>query len=362
MKKVVALFLCGILAACATGSGGKKPAGKTAEKIERKAAKSPADKSKKSSANKPKKSSHRKEWLAETNPTPSVTLSQGESTLGETVLSISENVGGSLVLMNGIQELRVSPIAFHGEKFTSATETLAGMVSCSRQERPNYTFIYPKGYEQILDLSLEGKIDPSFKDKTAGMAFGCDTPLFQALALLGDAVGATIIADDMVAEARCGTLTLASIPVQDGLEALLKSARVPPNAVEIESTPEFIFIRSVHNTNSPSALLNPEALTDEQNVALDKKVDITLPAPSGDPNHVKMAMGAISLQKALGILSNSLGLPVTIEPGLEALPVNPCVMRQVRVRTAMDLIIRQWLQPDFGYSFNGVQITIERRK
>jgi hypothetical protein len=38
------------------------------------------------------------------------------------------------------------------------------------------------------------------------------------------------------------------------------------------------------------------------------------------------------------------------------------VLRQVRVRTAMDLLIRQWYQTEFGYRLSDGQIVIERRK
>jgi len=63
----------------------------------------------------------------------------------------------------------------------------------------------------------------------------------------------------------------------------------------------------------------------------------------------------------LDSLSQQLGILVVAEKGLEDLPVNPVVLNNVRVQTAMDLLIRQWLIPDFGYQVAGDRIVIRRR-
>jgi len=343
MRRITALLLCALLAACATGPG------KTASR----ASKESRNEAKKAKA---------KPRVANVNPAPNVTLSQPASTLGDTVQHIGEEVGGSLVLMNGIESRKVGPLGFKSEKFGAVVEHLAEMTGCKCKAYPNYWFVYVAGYEPVLDVTLAGKLDGAYAGRTAGMSFGSDTPLYEAFALLGDTLGITIVADNIVAEAKCGALTLANIPLEDGLDALLQSARLVPAAFQVESTAEYIFIYASQNVTPASALLNPEALTPEQNALLDKKVDVTLPVPQEDPEHRRMVLGATPLAKVLGTLSQSIGAKVSIEPGLDDLPVNPCALRQVRVRTAMDLLIRQWYQPEFGYRLANDQIVIERRK
>ena len=356
MKRVIVLLLCVLIAACSTGAD-KKSRGEDKKSKKESAAKQDAS-GKKAKKEKGKE----KELLADTNPAPNVTLSQPESTLGEAVMGISRKVGGSLVLMNGIEGRSAGALEFKGVKFGDVVERLASASGCKYQACPNYWFMYAGGYEPVLDVTVAGKLDAAYAGKAAGMTFGSDTPLYGALALLSDTLGVTIVADNIVAEAKCGTLTLSRIPLQDGLDALLKSARLLPEALQIESTPEYIFIYATQNATPASALLNAEALTPEQNALLDKKVDVTLPAPQGDPEHRPMVLGATPLAKVLDTLSQSLGVKVAFEPGLDDLPVNPCALRQVRLRTAMDLLIRQWYQPEFGYRLAGDQIVIERRK
>ena len=146
------------------------------------------------------------------------------------------------------------------------------------------------------------------------------------------------------------------------LEALLKSARVTPGSFQVDSTPEYTFISAIQNSNPKMTLLNPETLDAAQNALLDAQVDVALPLPNQDPAHLEIKAGATPLGQVLKTLSQQLGTPVAAEPGLEELPVNPCAFNHVRVRTAVDLLIRQWPVAEFGYELTGGQILIERRK
>lgn len=359
MRRIAVLLLCALLASCTTGPD---KAARDSSKQAKKQAKAGREKPAKKRPEKEAKKGKKKDPLADANPAPNVTFSQSAGTLGDTIGRLSEEVGGSLVLMNGIEGRRVDALAFKDAKFSTVVERLAEMTRCKCQAFPDYWFMYLEGYEPVLDVTVAGKLDPAYAQYTAGMAFGPETPLYGAFALLGDSLGITIVADNIVAEARCGALTLARIPLRDGLDALLKSARLLPTAFQVESTPEYIFLFATQNVTPASALLNPETLTPEQNALLDKKVDVALPAPPEDPQHSPMVIGATPLAKVLDTLSASLGVKVGIEPGLDDLPVNPCALHQVRVRTAMDLLIRQWYQPEFGYRLSGGQIIIERRK
>ena len=57
-------------------------------------------------------------------------------------------------------------------------------------------------------------------------------------------------------------------------------------------------------------------------------------------------------------MSEQLGLTVTSDAGMRRLPVNPVVMRKVPIETVLELIIRQWLVPEFGYELDGAGIRL----
>jgi hypothetical protein len=338
MRRLAALVICVFIAACATGKG--KPAPNAP----------------------PGKEEKKHNPVSTTDPAPPVTLTQGKSTLGDTVLRLSEEIGGSLVLMNGIESIAIAPLKFKKEQFENFVTQLAAAGRCKVAAYPTYQFLYLEGYEAILETSVAGMLDPAYGHLTAAMTFSPGTPLFEVFVHISAGLGITIVADNVVAAARSGALTLTEIPLQDGLDAVLKSARVAKGTFQVASTPEYIFFYATQNTTPRSALLNPETLTAEQNALLDKPVDLVLPASPEDPKRILTLGGATSLQKVLGVLTRQFGIPVVAEQGLEDIPVNPCIFNHVRVRTVLDLLIRQWPVPEFGYQLANNQVVIQRRK
>ncbi len=125
----------------------------------------------------------------------------------------------------------------------------------------------------------------------------------------------------------------------------------------MESTAEYIFIRAPQNTTPPSLLLNPSSLDAEQRVLLDRTVTVALPDRR---THAFMA-APIPLRDALRPLTDQLGVEIAAQRTLADIPVNPCVMRQVRVETALALLIRQWPVPEFGYELLPERILIRER-
>ncbi|NJL72818.1 MAG: hypothetical protein HC888_15280 [Candidatus Competibacteraceae bacterium] len=55
------------------------------------------------------------------------------------------------------------------------------------------------------------------------------------------------------------------------------------------------------------------------------------------------------LEAVLPALTAQLGILVEASPEARDLPVNPCVLPGVRLRTALDLLVRQWPLPRYGY-------------
>ncbi len=286
------------------------------------------------------------------------TLPKGS--LGAYVRALGQVGTTNIVLMNGCEDY---PGPALSKDSRASLEALAGKLpGIAKAATPHYLFLYPdqNPYHALAAAGLSDTLDSSYAGMTMTLTMGADTPLFTVFALLGQAMNRTFVADNSLAEARCGEMALRDVPVAKGLEAILKSARVV--SYEVESTEEFVFLRSPGNANPPNLLLNAENLTEAQRALLEKRVDVYLPSPPDAQGHLVMLKAAETLEAALPSLSQQLGVMVVAEKSLFGFPVAPVVLRQVRVRTALDLLLRQWLVADFAYEFRGDRLLIRRLK
>lgn len=268
-------------------------------------------------------------------------------TLGPAIRQIGESAGGSAVLMSGMEDwLAPDNVQIHHSDLLQTLKRLGAPRNCQTQVTPDYIFLYPPGYEALESLSLADRVDPRFQQERASFAVGAGTDLFNALALLSASLNSAIVADNLVADTWCGELFLEDAPVPSILEALLKSARVLPAALDIQSTPEYILLRSTENANRAEVCLNRNALTPAQTALLQRQVSIQLPSPS---NGATFGGGPKTLADTLSQLSSQIGMPVTADPAMARLPVNVAVIRGVSLETALNLIVWQWPVPQFGY-------------
>lgn len=279
--------------------------------------------------------------------------------LVDVVRRVGEEAGGGLVMMNGLSEYAVQPFDAKRKEYGSFVQSVAQSTGLKYRQTSYYYFLYPEGYETLCDVSLSGAIHPRFQTVTAAVAFGDNTALFNALSVLGQNLGVTIVADNAVAESRCGELTLPEAPLPAILEALLQSARVPPGAFQVDSTEDYICFRSAQNRPRPNVCLNEADLTTQDRELLDRRTNLMLPegsentAPAFYPNPT-------SLGRILGTLSRQWGVPVTAETKMHAIPVNPTSFTNLRIATALELIIHQWLIPEFGYEVRNGAIHFRR--
>ncbi len=278
---------------------------------------------------------------------PQISLDAGaHATLGEVFRHIGETFGGGAALTAGLEE-RPAPAAGLGQTgFVPGLERLAKPYDCKLQVTPFYVFVYPQGYEALADLTLAGKVGPRFDATRASFAIGAGTDLFNAFALLGDSLKMTIVADNIVADAWCGELFLEDAPVSAIVEALLKSSRIAPEMIEVESHDDYLFIRSAANQSRPPSCLNREQLTAEQLAIL--QTPLTLRLPDTGTAFTFQAEPA-TLARVLPDLSRALGIPVTAEDAMGRLPVNITAFHAIPTETALDLLVRQWLLPRYGY-------------
>lgn len=287
------------------------------------------------------------------DPRPEVTLKLEEPTmLGDLVATLAETSGGGIVVMNGLEYMPVKQQNWRDAPFKKVVEDVCGSEKVQIEENPAYFFLYPKGYDVLKQVSLEGLLDPKLNAVTASVGFGYRTSMFEAMAFMSSSLGITILADQVIGDAQLGALNLAESPLHVCLGALLKSARIPQNAFEVESTPEYVFLHAKSNPPRP-VLLDPLELTETQNQFLDKKVSATVPSSPLNVSTVE------KLKTALPVLSRQLGVEV-VAPGLDDLPVSPAAFKNVSVRTVLELMIRQWPVPDFGYRVEDNRIVIER--
>lgn len=278
---------------------------------------------------------------------PQISLDAGaHATLGEAFRHIGESFGGGAALTAGLEE-RPAPAAGLGHTgFVPGLERLAKPYDCKLQVTPFYVFLYPQGYEALADLTLAGKVAPRFDATRASFAIGAGTDLFNAFALLGDSLKMTIVADNIVADAWCGELFLEDAPVSAIVEALLKSSRIAPEMIEVESNDDYLFIRSAANQSRPPSCLNREQLTAEQLAIL--QTPLTLRLPDTGAAFTFQAEPA-TLARVLPDLSRALGIPVTADDAMGRLPVNITAFHAIPTEAALDLLVRQWLLPRYGY-------------
>jgi hypothetical protein len=278
---------------------------------------------------------------------PQISLDPGaHATLGEAFRHIGETFGGGAALTAGLED-RPTPASGLGHMgCVPGLERLAAPYDCKIQVTPFYVFLYPQGYEALADLTLAGKVGPRFDATRASFAIGAGTDLFNAFALLGDSLKMTIVADNIVADAWCGELFLEDAPVSAIVEALLKSSRIAPEMIEVESDDDYLFIRSTANQSRPPSCLNREQLTAEQLAILQTPLTLRLPDTGAA---FSFQAEPATLARVLPDLSRALGIPVTADDAMGRLPVNITAFHAIPTEAALDLLVRQWLLPRYGY-------------
>lgn len=307
----------------------------------------------------PSKEEPKKKKIEKSPMDSRVTLQVPAGTASSSVRTIGESIGGNLVLMAGTEERPVGELNFKRAKPAEVATAIAEAAGLAVQETPDYYFLFPPGYEALVDVSLAGKVPPDFGPPKTDVVFGYGLHLYTVFSWMSYALKCTIVADDAISDARCGELALTQVPLDAAVEAVLKSARV--NKFAVDCTDEYLFIYNPDNANSREALLNSNELDSEQQQTLERRVTVILPEAPSAGTPLEIQQYSSRLGDILDSLSQQLGVTVVAEKGLEELPVNPVVLNHVKLRTALDLIVRQWLVPDYGYQMSHDRIVIRSR-
>ena len=280
-----------------------------------------------------------------------ITLNASEDAkLGTVVRHVGEQSGGGIVLMQGLEWYDAGALAFENASLPAAAEKIAATFHGKTQAASGYYFLYPNGYEALEGVSLDAQLPDTLQAKMASLAFGAGTPLYSVLAVLSRTLGVTLVADNAIAESKCGEISLPELPLPAVLEAILKSARITNEAFEVVAGNNYAFIRGRNLPRAETLLMNETALTEAQRRVLDEPVSLELPYPQRSGDSIEIFSGASPLEDILASLSQQMGMRVTAEKALARLPVNPVVVNALPRATVMELLIRQWLVPRYGYT------------
>jgi hypothetical protein len=289
----------------------------------------------------------------------SITIEASAMQLGDVVRRVGEQAGGNIVLMGGVEGRIARHLEIKRRSLADAVPMIANAGNVAVEKHPHYFFFFPEGYEQLLNVSLAGRLDARYREIKTDAVFGSGLPLCSVFMWMSYALKVSIVADNSVGDAQCGELALKQVPLEIAIEAILKSARVA--AVQVESTPDYIFFSTPQNTNPKSALLEESSLDEQQKALLGKQVTLALPYPLRTGQPLELPLRPSPISDVLAALSEQVGVRVVVEKGLEKFPVNPFFVKNITLREALDLLVRQWLEPNYGYQVLADRIVIRRR-
>lgn len=281
--------------------------------------------------------------------------------LGLALRRISRETGANLVLMSGVEEFRTGPFDFQNKTPAIMVKEAIAPAEYNTYLGTHYTFVAPPGYEALNAWEMGNRLAELNRDNRVDFFIGGGTPLYSALALLGHSLSVTLVADNAIAESLAGEINLHGATLDTALEALLRSCRIVPGTVNIETGPGYAFIYSKSNSMAANPMLNTGSLPGAIATKLSSPVSFTLPQAITSTSEIQGRRGATPLQEVLPTLRAQLGIPVTATADAGRLPVNPMAVRGVTAMTALDLVVRQWLVPAFGYEVTESGVHFRRR-
>lgn len=288
---------------------------------------------------------------------PKVSVESPQSNLLDVVAQIGSRYDVGYSLMQGIGLRPLAGMEHQDVGYVSLMESLAQDTACVVEKTPYYLFVYPPGYDDLERINLYDRIPNVWRGRALSVVFDGNRKLNTVLAFLGDGLGKTIVADNLVADASIGAVRVPYAPVPDVLNAVLKSARMAPDAFDVDASEDYIFI---HRRGSGGL---STAFVGASNEALPTgRVSIALPEGSVRGEKFRPVEGATPFGDLLGAISRQIGLSVTADASLHALPVNQTVIRDLPLQTALDLIVRQWPVDGIGYTFSGDAVHFQRTR
>lgn len=289
-----------------------------------------------------------------------VNFSHDVGPVGDVLRAFGEQQGGGFVLMSGLEERAVSAIQIKQDSYEDAMRKFAEAISCACVSNPWHYTILPADYTHLQELNIGDSLHERYRPLRAQAVFGAKTPLYVVFAALSANLNLTILADNYIAEARCGEIHLPDAPLEAILEAVLLSARIAPESLAVESTEQYIFFKDTKNESSASMQLSADNLTEAQQALLNRPASLVLPGVSDKTAESIFALEPVPLREALQPITDQLGVPLAVQKRLADVLINPCVFNEVPLSIVFDLILRQWPMPVAGWELrpDGVLIRV----
>jgi len=288
-----------------------------------------------------------------TNATGKVSLEQGPESLANVARAMGAQQSGGIVVMHGLGFETVPALSWSHRKFDEAAHELAGHAGCALSNGPGYAFLHPMGYEVLNTWDSSLSLPAGMGDVPVSIAFGNGTKMSSAMAFLSQVSGVTVLVDNAVADARTGEIWLPTLPLSTVLAAVLKSARITPESVVMETADRLVMFRSRANRSTP-------ALLGDGNDALKQRVTVHLPKATAADGPFPFYFNAIPLGELLPNLSRQLGIPVSAASDCAILPVEQCLWVNQPREMVLKYLIAQWPAPGIGYRWDGNGVVIER--
>lgn len=271
----------------------------------------------------------------------------------------------SISIVSGT-ETRWVQIENPAKEIPELIEQIAANTNMAYQNINNYFFLYPTEqtiYETLTRLSISDGLPEKYKDIIVSASFGAGTQLFNVLNSLNFTYGCNIVADNSLAELSVGELVISKLPLITSLEMIFKSARVVPQNLKWCATDSFIFLYTPRNARLDELSDCKAFYTDITQPLYEKEVIISLPNPVPLDKKVSLPFynGAMPLSKVAPALANQTGLTIEMMPGTENLPVNPCYLNKIELKTALDLLVFQWLDKSYSYSIENETIVFTKQ-
>lgn len=298
------------------------------------------------------------------SPPKHVTLKEESSnTLNAVVRRIGAEAGGSAVVMNGAGEKALPPFSLEHVPYAELMKTLADYTKNKCLETPHYFFFYPEDYQVLCDLNIDdAQLPARYKEARLDLSVGDYTLLYNALALASYSLDLTIVADNALAENQTGECAFHQAPLPRVLTGLLQSARIAPGAIFSDATEEYLFLGTKGTQSAASSLIGETVLDDAAKKRLAQTVSVALPKEPEPGKPFEFYRAPQKLKDALPTLSAQLGVTVKADKRLLDFPVNPCIMRKLSLRSALNLLVRQWPLDKFGYEITADGILIRPKE
>jgi hypothetical protein len=280
-----------------------------------------------------------------------------EQNLALTIQAAGKEIGANWALMNGIEVTPFTGLTIKNATEEEISEKIAVQAKLETQLIGSYRFFYPKEYIDLLPTNdADSEWSTKYSKNKIGLAFGADTPLSSILATLGQSLEMTFVADQTISDSLSGEISFKNISIQDALSGVLLSARIPLDSILFEHSDEYVFIHSVRNPARPNYQIAPPNAQNQQKLA--KLCTINLAHVIVDESGANARYRKLS--EVAQQISEQINIPIDYDPALKDFPITPMYIHETTRQHALELLLRQWPVPQFGYSFQGDKIYLGR--